>query len=330
MTIDKRLVSVIVPVHCSASTLPELYNRIAIIFIEQNQRFEIIFVEDCSNDDSWSVIQNLARQDNRVKGLKFSRNYGQHNALLCGIRAATGEIIITIDDDLQHPPEVLPLLLDKLAEGYDLVYGPPLEEKHSFSRNLASKITKIALQNSMGADNARCVSALRVFRTVLRDGFADYRSPNLSIDVLLTWSTSRFAAVPVRHEPRKQGQSGYSFTKLIKHALNMLTGYSTRPLHLASLLGIISALFGLVVLIVTLVRWLIYGSQVPGFAFLVSLIVIFSGTQLIALGIIGEYIARMHFRTMDKPTYLVSETTLIPAKPLKKTKANGNGGKKSL
>lgn len=161
----------------------------------------------------------------------------------------------------------------------------------------------------MGAANARQVSALRAFRTRLRDAFAEYRSPTVSIDVLLTWATTGFTAVRVRHEPRQYGQSGYTPRKLVRHALNMMTGFSTRPLQLASLMGFGFAIFGLMILAYVLVRWLLVGSAVPGFAFLASIIAIFSGAQLLALGIIGEYIARMHFRTMERPAYSVREST---------------------
>ena len=193
------------------------------------QALEILFVEDCGGDHSWDVIKRLSLVDQRVRGLRMSRNYGQHNALLCGIRAARGDVIVTMDDDLQHPPEELPKLLAKLDEGFDVVYGPPQQEQHGLLRDLASQITKLALAEAMGAANARQVSALRVFRTELREAFAGYRSPTVNIDVLLTWASTRFAAVPVGHEPRKFGESGYTAGKLIRHALNMMTGFSTRP-----------------------------------------------------------------------------------------------------
>jgi undecaprenyl-phosphate 4-deoxy-4-formamido-L-arabinose transferase len=260
-----------------------------------------VFVEDCGGDDSWSVIQQLAAADPRVRGFRMSRNFGQHNALLCGIQEARGETIVTLDDDLQHPPEEIPKLLAKLDEGYDVIYGPPEREQRGLLRDLASQITKLALEGAMGAANARQVSALRAFRTRLRDAFANYRSPTVNIDVLLTWSTTRFAAVRVRHEAPKFGESGYTPRKLLRHALNMMTGFSTRPLQVASLMGFSFALFGLAVLGYVLIRWLLQGSAVPGFAFLASIIAIFSGAQLMALGIIGEYLARMYFRTMERP-----------------------------
>lgn len=300
-----RSLSFIVPVYRSKDSLAELYTRILATFSESAGELEIIFVEDCGGDDSWDVISRLALNDPRVKGLQMSRNCGQHNALLCGIREASGEIIVTLDDDLQHPPEVIPELLNKLEEGYDVVYGSPIDAKHTFLRNLASQVTKLALQRSMGASNARNVSALRVFKRSLRDAFDSYRSPTVNIDVLLTWATSRFAAVSVRHDIRRLGESGYTIGKLFTHAFNMVTGFSTLPLQVASAIGLIFSLFGLLILIYLVIRWLMFGSVVPGFIFIASMIAIFSGAQLLALGIMGEYIARMHFRSMDRPSYVV-------------------------
>jgi undecaprenyl-phosphate 4-deoxy-4-formamido-L-arabinose transferase len=299
------MISFVVPVYRSAESLPELHQRLAAEFGAGTTEFELIFVEDCGGDNSWEVIQQLVAEDSRVRGFRMSRNYGQHNALLCGIREAHGETIVTLDDDLQHPPEELHKLLAKLDDGYDVVYGPPEREQHGLLRDLASQATKLALEGAMGAANARQVSALRAFRTRLRDAFSDYRSPTVNIDVLLTWATTSFAAVRVKHEARKFGQSGYTVGKLMRHALNMMTGFSTRPLQLASLMGFAFALFGLFILAYVLILWFLHDSPVPGFAFLASIIAIFSGAQLLALGVIGEYLARMHFRTMERPPYLV-------------------------
>lgn len=301
------MISFVIPVYRSAESMPELYRRLIAVFGVASTDLEMIFVEDCGGDNSWQVIQQLAAHDPRVRGFQMSRNYGQHNALLCGIREAQGELIITLDDDLQHLPEELPKLIAKLDEGYDVVYGPPEGEQHGLLRDLASQVTKLALEGAMGAANARQVSALRVFRTRLRDAFADYRSPTVNIDVLLTWATTRFSAVRVQHEARKFGQSGYTLRKLVRHALNMITGFSTLPLHLASMMGFAFALFGLGILVYVLIIWLLEGSVVPGFFFLASVIAIFSGAQLMALGIVGEYLARMYFRTMERPPYLVRE-----------------------
>ncbi len=305
----KCQISVVIPVYRSQESLRELYQRLIATLTSLCISFEILFVEDCGGDNSWKIILKLAQEDDRVRGLKMSRNYGQHNALLAGIRAASGELIVTLDDDLQHPPEELPKLLAKIEEGFDVVYGPPEQEQHGFFRDMASQITKMALQSAMGAETARHVSAFRVFRTQLRGAFNEYRSLSVNIDVLLTWGTTSFTALPVRHEARKYGESGYTTRKLLTHAMNMITGFSTMPLKLASVMGFIFALFGMCVLAYVILRYFLVGSAVPGFAFLASIVALFSGAQLLALGIIGEYLARMHQRTMDCPTYFLREAT---------------------
>lgn len=306
-------ISAVVPVFRSQDSIENLYARLRSVLAQCGSAFEIIFVEDCGGDGAWEIIDRLARADDCVRGLRFSRNYGQHNALLCGIRAARHEVTITLDDDLQNPPEEIPKLLARLADGFDVVYGSPLQEQHGFLRDQASRITKIALQKSMGADTARRVSAFRAFRTDLRRAFESYRSPFVSIDVLLTWGTARFTHVFVRHDPRTIGTSNYSLPKLITHALNMMTGFTTIPLQLASIAGFAFSLFGFGVLAYVIGRYLIDGGSVPGFAFLASIVAIFSGAQLFALGIIGEYLARMHLRTMDRPPYLIWRDTANPA-----------------
>lgn len=300
--------SVVVPVYNSEHSLPLLSEALAEILPSISSAFELILVNDSSKDGSWKVIQDLTQQYAWITGIDLMRNYGQHSALLCGIRAAHHEIIVTIDDDLQHPPSEIIKLLDKLSEGYDVVYGVPAQEQHGLFRNWASQITKLALQGAMGAEIARHVSAFRVFRTEIRAAFANYQSPYVSIDVLLTWGTTRFAAVKVKHDARRFGQSNYTFRKLVTHAFNMMTGFSVWPLQAASTVGFAFTFFGILVFIYVIGRFVIEGGSVPGFPFLASIIAIFGGVQLFALGIIGEYLARMHFRLMDRPAYAVRKS----------------------
>jgi glycosyltransferase involved in cell wall biosynthesis len=297
--------SVVVPVYRSEAILPELVRRLGEVLHSLAEKYELILVNDSSPDGSWDVIQRLVEEHSWIRGINLMRNYGQHNALLCGIRSAQYGVIVTMDDDLQHPPEEIPKLLDVLAQGSDVVYGRPAQEQHGLLRDLASLTTKLALQNVMGAEIARQVSAFRVFRAEVANAFRHYEGSFVSIDVLLTWGTKRFAVTPVRHQPRAQGMSGYTLRRLITHTMNMMTGFSTVPLQFASLIGFVFTLFGMGVLAYVLVRYLLQGAPVPGFPFLASIIALFSGAQLFALGIIGEYLARMHFRSMQKPPYVV-------------------------
>jgi glycosyltransferase involved in cell wall biosynthesis len=297
-------ISVVVPVYRSSESLPLLIEELARVLPTLADHFECILVNDGSPDNSRAVLREMAQRHDWVRPINLLRNYGQHNAILCGIRRARYDVLVTMDDDLQHPPEEIGKLVERLKEGFDVVYGPPLTDQHSLLRNLSSTISKLALQGAMGAETARKSSAFRAFRTRLRRAFADYQNPNVSIDVLLTWATTRFSAVPVRHEPRAIGTSGYTVPKLISHALNMMTGFSTLPLRIANLIGFGIILFGIGIFIYVMYLKVRYETAVPGFAFLSIIISVFAGAQLISLGIIGEYLARMHIRMMDRPTYV--------------------------
>jgi len=302
-------ISVVIPVFNSEATLSELIETLGRVLGQVADQYELVLVNDGSRDGSWNEINRLSSAYTWIHGINLMRNYGQHNALLCGIRAARNEVVVVMDDDLEHPPDEIRKLLRKLDEGYDVVYGVPQESQHGLLRNAAAKVTKMALKGALGAETASKVSPYRAFRTKLRDAFANYQSSFVSIDVLLTWGTNRFAAVPVRYDPRRSGKSQYTIHKLITHALNMMTGFSVIPLQLASLLGFSVTLFGLLLLGFVLRQYFTRGHEVPGFTFLASIIIIFSGAQLFALGIFGEYLARIHFRMMERPSYVIMSTT---------------------
>lgn len=298
-------ISVVIPVFNAQQSLPLLLQRLVPVLQSLAASFEILLIDDGSIDDSWAVITSLASTYDSVRGVRLMRNYGQHSALLCGIRRVRFDCTVTLDDDLQNPPEEIPKLLSNLTLNMDVVYGTPQRATHGLFRNLSSQITKIVLQKGMGAETARNVSAFRLFRTQVREAFQTYRAPYVSIDVLLTWGTTRFTSVRVEHSPRSLGASNYTLGKLLLHALNMLTGFTTIPLQLASLVGIAFTCFGFLVLCFVLTRYFLQGTTAPGFPFLASVIAIFSGAQLFSLGIVGEYIARIHLRSMDRPSYTV-------------------------
>jgi len=304
-------ISVVIPVYNGSATLSPLIDRLRIVLDRLATPYEIVLVNDGSRDGSWATIESLALRYSEIVGIDLMRNYGQHNALLCGIRRSRNDVIITLDDDLQQPPEEIPRLLAKLHEGYDVVYGTPKQEQHGFWRNLSSRVTKAALGAATSASVAPMVSAFRAFRASVKPAFADYRSPLLSIDVLLTWATTSFASVTVQRVARRSGVSNYRLRSLVRHTMNMMTGYSLLPLQLATMIGFLFTLFGILVLFFVLGRYLMVGETVAGFPFLASIIAIFSGAQLFALGIIGEYLGRMHLRMMERPPYIVRAATLV-------------------
>jgi glycosyltransferase involved in cell wall biosynthesis len=303
-----RSISVVCAVFNGEASLVELYNRLVSALSSLSAKYEIVFVNDQSSDKSGDIIASLAAGDSRVQGINLMRNYGQHNALLCGIRAARFDTIVTLDDDLQHPPEEIVKLLERLDEGYDVIYGTPKSEQNGWARALASKVIRLALRSAVGYEVAKNVSAFRAFRSKLREAFTGYHTSFVSVDVLLTWATTRFGAVSVRFDPRYAGSSNYTLSSLLRHALDMTTGFSTKPLQLASLIGFAFTGFGMFVLLYVIGRFFFEGS-IPGFPFLASIIAIFAGAQLFALGVIGEYLARMHFRLMNRPAYVVRSVT---------------------
>ena len=314
MTETTGLVSVVIPVYNGADTLEPLVTRLLKVFQDQANECEILMVNDGSQDHSWKIIQTLASDHQQVHGLNLMRNFGQHNALLAAIRQAKGEIIVTMDDDLQNPPEEVPRLLAKLAEGHDVVYGNPDQEQHGLVRDNASVFVKIALRLGLGFKHASHTSAFRAFRTQLRNAFSGYEAKHVSIDVLLTWATADFSWVLVEHNERLSGGSGYSLHKLLSHTINIVTSFSSLPLRIATFIGFIFMAFGILILLYALLGYFIYGRGVPGFAFLASIIAIFSGVQLFSLGIIGEYIGRIHQRVLNQPCYIISDKTFtVPA-----------------
>ncbi len=298
-------VSAVVPVYNSGETLRPLVSRLTTVLGSAGAAYEIILVDDGSRDNSPEVARGLQSEYAAVRSLRLLRNYGQHNAILCGLRHARYSVVVTLDDDLQHPPEAIPALLEKLGDGCDVVYGTPQQEQHGFFRDFASRLTKIAMQQVLGVESARKVSGFRAFRLELRGALDEFHGPFVNIDVMLTWATTKIEGITVRHDPRSIGTSNYTFRRLMRHTLNMLTGFSVLPLRVATWLGFVLTLFGAGALALVIGRYLMYGVVVPGFSFIASIIIVFSGTQLFVLGVIGEYLARMHFRLLGRPTYAI-------------------------
>ena len=299
--------TVVIPLYRSAEILPALLDRLEPALAALGRPYEIILVNDASPDATWERLQEQLARRPRLVALNMSRNYGQHNAILAGIRMARSPLVVTMDDDLQHPPEEIPKLLAALAPDLDVVYGYPLHEERGVSRRWASRITKLVLSRSMNVRVAEQVSAFRLFRTRLREAFATYRGPFVNLDVLLTWGTNRFTAIRVQHNARASGPSTYTLGPLITLAMNLITGFSVLPLQMISMVGIGMGLFGFVILLYVLGLYFFYGAPPPGFTLMASMIAIFSGVQMLSLGIIGEYLWRMYYRVMDRPSYLVRD-----------------------
>ncbi len=300
-------ISIVIPVYHSELSIPELLKRVSDSMAKQERKWEMILVDDCSTDDSWRMIrESLSRYPNLV-GLRLARNSGQHAALLAGIRESVYSITVTIDDDLQHRPEDILALVQKVEAGADLVYGISITEEHSIWRNLSSRFSKRIISITVGSKHARLMSAFRAFSTELREDWIGTSDPFVVIDVLLAWTTENIDFVNLEMDKRALGKSNYTLRTLIRHLVNMTTGYSIKPLRLVTYIGLLFSSFGLVVLIYVLCGRFLNQSESPGFVFITSLISILGGLQLFALGILGEYLGRIHVRSTLQPSYIIRE-----------------------
>lgn len=302
-------VSVVIPCYRSETTLPPLVDQLIAELAPITCDLEVLLVVDGSPDQTWQVAAELADRWGPVEALRLSRNFGQHNALLAGIRRARHEVIVTMDDDLQHRPDQIALLLDALGPGVDLVYGVAIDGEHGLARNLASSAAKWGIAAAAGVRQATVVSAFRAFRSSLRAGWSALDGPHPSIDVALAWTTTNTLSVPVIMEQRRVGRSNYRPRDLIQQAVNLTLGYSTAPLRFVVYLGFATGLFGLALLAWVLWAYISGTTKVAGFTSIASMISVFSGAQLISLGVLGEYVARIFARGAGQPSYVISEVT---------------------
>jgi undecaprenyl-phosphate 4-deoxy-4-formamido-L-arabinose transferase len=302
-------VSIVVPCYRSAGTLPSLVTRINAVMPGAVTAYEVILVADGGAYGTWEVAKTLAQTSGPVRAIQLARNYGQHNALVAGVRAARYDVVVTMDDDLQHLPEQIPALLAALTDDVDLVYGLPVDEEHGVMRSLASRTVKAGMASAMGVDNARQVSAFRAFRTFLRNGFDLVNGPDVCIDVALSWGTTRIAAARVEMAERTEGESGYTFRRLMRHTMNMVLGYSTTPLRLVTYLGFAVGATGLVLFARLIWLYLTGSTTVAGFTTISAMVAVFSSAQMIAIGMLGEYVGRIHSGGMGRPTYVIRERT---------------------
>lgn len=301
-------ISLVCPVYCSAQTLRILVDQICAC-LNGTHKFEILLIDDRSPDSSWLEISQIAKENSAVRGIRLGRNVGQHGALLAGIRSARFDKIVTIDDDLQNPPSEVIKLVQALNSNGGVIYGVSADVKQKMWRKASSIGAKQLFKKFLGFESAVNISSFRAFETNLRDAFSGEIGPSVSIDSLLTWSTSTFRSIAVQHHPRLQGKSHYSFRKLVRFMIDTATGYSVVPLRLATTLGSIVTILGFVMFLWVTLRPLLTGVSVPGFPLLAASLAIFSGTQLLVLGILGEYIGKMHFRVMNKPSYVIVDSS---------------------
>lgn len=303
-------ISIVIPVYKSGLWLGELADAISFAVAPWCGNHEIIFVDDCSPDDTWNRIQDLCRANPHIKGVHLMHNEGQAKATLCGLAHASGEVVVTMDDDFQHLPSELPKLLKALAEESELdcVVGYFMEKQHSSYRNLGScliqKINALAFQLPKGVRS----SAFRCIRRAVVDAILAQRMMNPAITVLLFSCTRRVISIPVGHAPRRFGHSNYTLFKQLRLALDIITNATMLPLRAVSAFGLATCGLSMILMLYYLIRFFLGKINEPGFITLVLLLTFFSGAILLALGVIGEYIVRVLREVRQRPMYFIRET----------------------
>ena len=299
--------SVVIPVYNSEALLPELHHRLTKVMESIGEHYEIIFVEDCGPDNSWMVLKKIAATDSRVTVIKLMRNFGQGSATLCGISESRGSYIITLDDDLQHPPEELPKLISLLKDDCDLdvVMGVPLIKHHSLIRRLGSRLINQINSILLDKDPELRFTSFRVFRRSVADGLLSRKTIYPALGPLIVSVTRRISNVIIQHDQRKEGSSGYTFSKIVRQTLSNFIGYSMFPLRLLAVLGIIGIFACLFLSIFFFARYLKGGIGVPGWTTIILILITISGFNFFAYAILGEYVIRILQMVEFTPQYLI-------------------------
>jgi polyisoprenyl-phosphate glycosyltransferase len=304
--------SVVVPVYMGVRTLPSLVDRLVDMFRALDATYEIVLVDDGSTDGSWDVILALVAARPTVAGVRLTRNFGQHNATLEGIRHSSGAFVVTLDEDLQHPPEEIPkLIAEQRRTDADVVYGIPEERKDPGWRRIASRLAKWVPRRVMGVDFD--LSSFRLIAGPVARAVVPRTRHDVILDIHLSWATSRFASTPVRHAAAERGHSGYSAWRLARIFVDVLCGYTVLPLRISIVCGFLLSIVALAAGFHAIYWKVIGGIDIPGYTSLIVALTFSSGLLLIAIGIASEYLARIFLQAAGKPAALVREVVGGPA-----------------
>jgi glycosyltransferase involved in cell wall biosynthesis len=289
-------ISIVVPVFRSGPALAALHARLEAVLDRLTDDWELLLVDDASNDGTFDHMLALRERDSRVKLVRFSRNMGQHHATLCGIKRARGDVVLTLDDDLQNPPEEIPVFLAKLGEGYDLVIGRIASTKqHGLWRNLGSRSVQRLVGTVLGKPPELSLSSYRAMSRRGAQALGSYRGVQTYLPALFfsLIPLDRIANVDVQHQQRQHGASTYTLRKLLKLSSYLLINHSSIPLRMTSALGLATSLLSLVVALGLVANALLYGTAVRGWTSLAVLVTLVGGLILLSLGILGEYVGRL-------------------------------------
>lgn len=303
--------SFVIPCYRSEKTIESVVNEIGVVVnnLDIND-YEIILANDCSPDNVWSVILKLAKNNPKVKGISLAKNFGQHSALLAGYSQASGDIVVSLDDDGQTPIDELGLLLNKVDEGYDVVYAYYEEIKQNAFRRFGTFMAQKMGESMIGQPKNLKGSSFYVAKKFVIDEMIKYTNPYPYLAGLVFRVTKNVTSVQTHHRKRMEGKSGYSFKRLFALWFNGFTAFSVKPLELGAYVGIIFAVLGFLYAFITMIRKILHPEIIAGWSSVVSILLILGGMILIMLGLIGEYVGRIYISINEAPQYVIKERTI--------------------
>jgi undecaprenyl-phosphate 4-deoxy-4-formamido-L-arabinose transferase len=302
-------ISVVIPVFNEEDNLRELGERLIRTLTAMGRPFEIIFVDDGSTDGSWQLLADLNGQyPQYIRALQFHRNFGQHQAIFAGFQAARGKVMVTLDADLQNPPEEIPRLVAKLDEGYDTVGGWRENRRDSIFRRLPSQLVNTVMSRVTGVKLRDYGCMLRAYRREVVDSINQCHESSSFIPALANLFSNRVAEIPVGHAERERGKSKYGIFKLLRLNFDLMTGFSNLPIHLVGFMGVTIAFLGLLFGFLLLIRRIFVGPEVEGVFTLFAILFVFVGLNTLGLALIGEYVGRIYREVRGRPRFVVRQT----------------------
>lgn len=309
----KRLLSFVIPCYRSEKTLSKVVYELIDEINKRSDRFdyEIILINDCSPDNVFQVIRELCAENPKIKGISFAKNFGQHSALMAGYRQTKGEIIITLDDDGQAPVENIYRLVEKIDEGYDVVFGKYPHVKQSIFRQLGSKVNNYMTEVMLDKPKDIVGNSFYAMKDFVAKQMTSYTNSFPYIGGLIFQATSKIANVDVEQRSRIEGRSGYTLGKLLKLWLNGFTAFSVKPLRIAAVIGIVCSILGAILGVAIIVQKIVNPDVLMGYSSLMAAILFIGGIIMLILGLIGEYIGRIYICINNSPQYVIRDTINI-------------------
>lgn len=303
--------SIVVPVYRSEKILPKLVEAITHVSksIGVSGCFELILVNDCSPDQSWTVIKDLAQKYGFVKGINLRKNFGQHNATMAGLNSSSGRFVVVMDDDLQHPPEAIGDMLLALKLGFDVCYTRYLNRRHEAWKKIGSRFNDKVATVLLGKPRDLYLSSFKAMRREIVEEIIKYDGPYAYLDGLILDVTLSITSVDIHHQDRHEGKGNYNLTKSVSLWLKMATSFSILPLRLASLLGIGLASLSLMMIVVVVVLKSMHPDIAVGWTSIISVMLLVGGVQTFCIGMIGEYLGRAYLKLNHKPQFVIAEKT---------------------